>query len=287
MLGSKLFGTKLPYGISVDVTHRCNLRCKHCYFFQQDYEGELNDGDFLKRIKEIKKEHPGIFQANWVGGEPLLRKKVVEKAMKLFQVNCIMTNGTIELPKWKDCFFYVSVDGTKEICEKIRGKGIYDKIKKNADRNDIKVTLACVLNKENYHCIEDMLEEWKKTKVKGIIFDFYTPIKGIKEDFYIEPELRDKIIDKLLKLKKKYGKFIWDSEALLNSMKSKNAHKVTSHCILPKAIFSMDPMGKRKFPCILGKKADCSKCGCVIPFHLHNILLYKWIKGNAHKQKNF
>lgn len=278
LLTNRLLGTKLPFALSMDVTHRCNLRCKHCYFFQQDHKEELNDRDFLKRIKEVKKRHPGIFQANWVGGEPLLRKEIVGKAMKLFAINFVMTNGTIELPKWRNCFFHVSVDGTKEVSEKLRGKGTYDKAKKNANRDDIHVKIACVLSKENYHCIEDMLEEWKKTKVRGIIFDFYTPVDGIKDDLWIEWDLRDKILDKLLKLKEKYGGFIWNSEVLLNAMKAKNASKVTKRCILPKATFSMDPKGKRKIPCILGEKADCIRCGCIVPFYLHNTRLYKWIK---------
>jgi len=181
-LKSFLFGIKFPIGISVDVTNKCNLRCKHYYFFQQNYQKELSEDELLERIIEIKKKYPSIIHSSWVGGEPLLRKNVVEKGLKFFPFNMVVTNGTIELPKWKNCVFNVSVDGTKEYYEKVRAPKMYDKVKRYANRNDIRVNIACVLNKKNYYCIEDLLKEWRKTKVGGVNFDFFTPIKGAGKD---------------------------------------------------------------------------------------------------------
>ncbi|MCK5474650.1 MAG: hypothetical protein KAI53_04535, partial [Candidatus Aenigmarchaeota archaeon] len=223
-------------------------------------------------INEIKTKYPSIVHASWVGGEPLLRKDVVEKGMKLFPFNMVVTNGSIELPKWKTCVFNISVDGTKKYYEKIRGLKIYDKVKQHADRNDIHVNIACVLNKENHQCINDLLKEWKNTKICGINFDFYTPIRGIKDNLWLNWEERDKIIDKLLALKKTYNNFILNSELILKLMKSNNSKKITSNCIVPKAAVCLDPMGKRKLPCVIGNKADCSKCGCIVPFQIESII---------------
>lgn len=138
------WGIKFPIGISIDVTHRCNLKCKHCYFLKQNYKSELSEEIFLKKIKEIKKDYPSIIHASWVGGEPLLRKSLVKKGMKLFPFNMIVTNGTMRLPKWKNCAFNISVDGTKKYYEKIRGVNFYDKVKQNANRKDISVNISCV-----------------------------------------------------------------------------------------------------------------------------------------------
>lgn len=220
-----LSGIQFPIGISIDVTNKCNLRCKHCYFFQQDHKEELNDKDLLNKIQEIKEKYPSIFHASWVGGEPLLRKDVVEKGMKLFPFNMVVTNGSIELPKWKNCVFNISVDGTKEYYERIRGLKIYDKVKEHANRDDIHVNIACVLNKNNCHAVESLLEEWKNTKIGGINFDFYTPIDGITEDLWLDWEERDKVIDQLLGLKKKYGNFILNSKSILRLMKSDSSKK--------------------------------------------------------------
>ena len=279
--------TQFPIGISIDVTNKCNLRCKHCYFFQQNHKEELSVEDILNKVRDIKDKYPSIFHASWVGGEPLLRKDVVEKGLEIFPFNMVVTNGSMVLPKWKNCVFNVSVDGTKEYYEKIRGLKIYDKVKKHANRDDIHVNIVCVLNKMNYHCIEPLLEEWKDTKIGGINFDFYTPIKGIKEDLWLDWKERDKIIDQLLILKKKYGAFILNSKSILKLMKSDNSKKITSNCILPKATICLDSMGNRKLPCVIGNKADCNKCGCTIPFQIESLIVKKQIESFQSTKKLF
>jgi Fe-coproporphyrin III synthase len=282
-----LLGTKFPISVSIDVTNKCNLRCKHCYFFQQNHKKELSDKDLLRKIKQIKKKYPSIIHASWIGGEPLLRKDIVEKGLKLFPFNMVVTNGSMELPKWKNCVFNVSVDGTKKYYEQVRGLKIYDKVKEHANRDDIHINIACVLNKKNYHSIEPLLKEWRDTKIGGINFDFYTPIKGIKEDLWLSWEERDKVIEKLLILKKKYGNFILNSRSVLESMKSKNSKHITSNCKLPQAVISLDPVGNRKLPCVLGKKADCSRCGCVVPFQVESIVIKKQIESFIVTKKLF
>ncbi|MCK5085302.1 radical SAM protein [Candidatus Parcubacteria bacterium] len=278
-LKSVLFGTKFPMALSVDVTNKCNLRCKHCYFFQQNHKNELSEEDLLKKVKEIKKKHPSIIHASWVGGEPLLRKNVVEEGIKLFPFNMVVTNGSLELPEWKSCVFNVSVDGTKEYYEEVRGLKIYDKVMEHASRNDIHVNIACVLNKKNYYCIEDLLKEWKKTKIRGINFDFYTPISGIDDNLWLNWQERDMIIEKLIKLKKIYGNFILNSKSILKLMKSDSSKKITSNCVVKKAAVCLDPMGERKLPCVIGNKADCLKCGCIVPFQIESLMVKKQIES--------
>lgn len=29
-------GIPKPVGVSIDITNRCNLKCKHCYFWRQN-----------------------------------------------------------------------------------------------------------------------------------------------------------------------------------------------------------------------------------------------------------
>ena len=54
-------------------------------------------------------------------------------------------------------------------------------------------------------------------------------------------------------------------------MKSQNCQKVTKVCLYAKKSFTLGPDGKIKKPCMMGEKADCSRCGCVLPFHLWNL----------------
>ncbi len=253
-----------PVTISVDVTNQCNLRCKHCYFFEQDPSSELNEKTLLNCLLKLKSKFP-LMHASWIGGEPLLRKDVVEKGMNLFPMYMVVTNGTIRLPNWKNCVFNVSVDGTKKYYQKVRGNN-YDLVKKNIDRKDIKVNIVCLLSRLNVDCVTDMLSEWSLTNVNGVFFNFYTPIKGLDRKMWLDWDERDRVIDKLLHLKKRYKGFLLNSERLLKAMKSSSAKKIVNNCSSPRKVYSIDASGKRKLPCVIGPKADCSRCGCLVPY---------------------
>lgn len=83
-------------------------------------------------------------------------------------------------------------------------------------------------------------------------------------------ERRDAVLDQLLVLKqKKYGDFIAMPERVLELMKSHNAKRVTDNCIFEKKGYSLTTTGQVKEKCMLGPKADCDRCGCVVPYYLH------------------
>ena len=272
LIKRSFFGVHYPLGISFDITSRCNLHCKHCYFLTQNQKGELSDEQMLSLVQRLQKEYPYVMHAGWVGGEPLLRKELLTECAKLFPLNMIVTNGTIELPYIANGVFNVSVDGTKEYYERIRGTGIYDKVKEHADRKDIRVNVTCVLNSLNKECIEDLLEEWKSTQIQGISFSFYTPQKGARDPLHLNDNQKDLLIDKLIELKKEYNEFILNSRSVLKLMKSKEACGITLRCVAPKALLSIDANGIVKYPCVMGSNVDCSRCGCVVPFEIESVV---------------
>ena len=82
----------------VDVTDRCNLRCKHCFYFREEQESEEMDGDeFLEGLRTLRDRH-NIMSMGWCGGEPLFRRELVLEGAKLFRMNQLYTNGTLPLP---------------------------------------------------------------------------------------------------------------------------------------------------------------------------------------------
>lgn len=267
---SVLFSKTPPYFpivASFDVTNNCTLRCKHCYWWEQEHKTELNDEAFYLKVLEIKKRHPTIVSAAWLGGEPLLKVKLVERCKKLFSFNRVITNGTLPLPDWRDVKFVCSVDGTKEFHEVQRGKDTYQKIKKNLDRPELNINLFCVITKINEKCLEEFVEEWNKTHARSMGFGFYTPIEGKdNESLWLDFQERDKVIERLIELKKKYPKFISTSLSILERFRSVNCQSATERCRRDFAPFNgmcFDAVMKRKFPCVIGEKADCEKCGCV------------------------
>jgi len=265
---------KPRWGIgSIDVTCRCNLKCKHCYFLEQDYSTELTEQQWFDKFERLKKIGFPFYQCSWVGGEPMLRKSFVEKGMKYFKSNLVATNGTIPLPDWPNVYFWVSVDGTREYDTEMRGQDRYDRIIKNTNRPDLRISIAMVVSTFNYKCIDDFLAEWSQRSIKSVLFEFWTPIRGLEgQDLWLGWELRDRIIDHLLELKKKYGDFIENPAHVLRLMKSDVARSITSDCPYAKASYCFGPDGRLKRPCMMGEKADCSRCGCILPFHIASLL---------------
>ena len=252
----------------IDVTYRCNLRCRHCYFLKQKYHNELSVEEWIAKFERMKRDGFPFMICGWIGGEPLLRKELIEEGRKYFKSNVVFTNGTIELPNWPDVSFSVSVHGTAKYHSQITGvdEATYNKIKRNADRDDLYVVIAFCVTRLNYTCIDDMLKEWSKTAVQGIVFEFYTPMKGEGNELWLTWEERDKIIEHLMSLRKEYGDFIWISDRIYRLMKSDKARQIVENCPFSQIGFSFDPMGEPKVPCQLGPLADCSRCGCILPY---------------------
>ncbi len=271
-LGFFAFGIPEHSFCSIDVTSRCNLRCKHCYFFEQDYQSELTIEEWVQLMKRLKRRawpRPYYaFQCSWVGGEPLLRREVIERCRHFFPYNIVVTNGTLPLPAWPEVHFFISVDGIAEVHEQIRGAGTYQRIKAHADRSDLNVMVTYCINRLNAHCIEEFIKEWDGTSVEHVAFEFYTPIQGLHADneLALSLEKRDEIIGVILELKKIYRHFILPPARTYRLMHSSQSKKVTENCIYRRATMDLGPTGERKRPCMLGPKADCDRCGCIIPF---------------------
>ena len=69
---------------SVDITYRCNLRCRHCFDFGGECaRQELNDEEILDIFYQLAEE--SLSSICICGGEPLLRYGLVKKAISLIK----------------------------------------------------------------------------------------------------------------------------------------------------------------------------------------------------------
>ena len=259
--------------ISVDVTKKCNLRCKHCYFFGNEHPQELSVEDWGKRFKQLKTKFPFLYSATWVGGEPLLRKDIIEKYMPMFTHNLVVTNGSIEFPDWKKVYFHVSIDGDEKAHDLTRGMpGLYAKIKENVEKTDgLRIRGVMCITNLNKHTVNTVLKDFYDTKLDGFMFDFYTPSLSTPNDpLYISNEEKDKILERLIEYKKgKYSSFLTMPLAVFESMKSTYMHKIIPKCQFKKAGMALDSGGNVKQKCVIGADADCARCGCVVPYYLN------------------
>jgi len=260
--------------ISIDVTNKCNLRCRHCFFWRTGYAEELS----LDGWKGLFRKLPKFSYCSWVGGEPLLRKELIELGKRKFIINEVVTNGTLPIPSWNDVSFFVSIDGTKRHHEFNRGKGTYDKAKENIGSTEARfLLLNMVINSQNYGCIEEFVSEWSNSKALWVKFSFYTPFAKGDNSLWLPFKKRNEVIDETLRpLKREYGDFVFISDGILDSMKYPQCTEVASNCPATKLVLSLDPMGEIKCrgncsdsrACYMGAGAMCEKCGHMTPHYL-------------------
>jgi organic radical activating enzyme len=292
-LGFFLFGFPKNGFVSIDVSKECNLRCRHCYFFEQDFiDSELDVEMWIEKLEAMKKESLSaqpMMQCTWVGGEPLLRKDLIERGRKYFRWNTVVTNGTIPLPNWPDVSWYISIDGDEELHEYIRNKkGIYKRAMQNVkDHPNLSVTIAYCITQQNKHCMEQVIKDWAEAGAAHITFDFYTPIDTIEEPLWIPLEERDQIIDKLIALRRIYGDFFVIPERTLRMMKSDICKTVTDNCMFSTHSTSFGPTGAVKEKCMMGPKADCDRCGCVVPFYMASLTRRQYIVEDMARELSF
>ena len=252
---------KKTLAVGFDVTNKCNLNCLGCYWRTQTHYPEMN----LEKIKEffINLRKEGIIHCTYVGGEPTLRPDVLEECTKIIPYNWIITNGHTTPLNIKNALFGVSVDGTKEIHDKIRVKGLYQKIWNNYSDHKKTFTTTTLIN-INKNEPERLVKEWSNTSILGMAFNFATPFTNSDNKFWISWNERDKVIDKLIKLKEEYGDFILMTKKQFELLRKKHVEKWSRNCTMKWFSKSFYSNGKQKFPCILGQYAICNKCGCHI-----------------------
>jgi Fe-coproporphyrin III synthase len=282
---------------SIDITSRCNLRCRHCYYYagpEEELPHELDADGWVARLEELKRSSGRFpfFSCTWVGGDPLIRRNVIERCKSFFRHNAIVTNGTIPLPNWPDVAWYVSIDGDEEVHEYVRDReklfrrgnrgGIYRVIMDNVTRNrHLGITIAYCISRENVHCIERVVKDWYEAGARHITFDFFTPVAGLENDaMWLDYQERDAVIDKLVALRRIYGDFFAIPERVLGLMRSDRCRDVTDHCLLRDKSFALDASGASKGKCVMGDTADCDRCGCVVPFFLRSLVDRPMIVGD-------
>jgi sulfatase maturation enzyme AslB (radical SAM superfamily) len=255
----------VPLYVNYDLTWQCNLKCQHCYFFSSTTElknkrPELSNEDWIKVFKYQRKLGTKI--AILTGGEPTLRMDVIREAIKIFPSVQVVSNGIIQLPQfngYKQPKYWVSLDGTKETHNKIRGAKIFDKIIQNIQENNPVVTSTIMTL--NYGEIEDIVKIAHDNGASGFVFLLYTSYPN--DPLLLKGNVLKKTIKSILKLMNEYGNFIFFSKKMLEVYLSK---EFVPHCIFKTGqIKSFYPDGRQKF-CVMGNSPLlCENCGCVVP----------------------
>jgi len=237
-------GEKVPIYGSADITNSCNLKCKHCYWWKNwKPSNELSPEQWRTVIRE-KLKGGNLFQIALTGGEPLLKPETI----KVF-------NEELH----KKISYIVSIDGTEKIHNLIRGPNVYKKVKQHVKDYNGMVFSNTTINSLNCNCIEDIVKEWNGLLTR-MNFQFYTPFSLDDKLWLPYGKKRNKVIDKILKLKQEYQDLFLNTDVQLNLFRS---NKWTKECPTPWSVISLNQLGKIKQPCCMGgeNKPICERCG--------------------------
>jgi len=181
-----------PKHLSINVTYRCNSRCKMCNIWQYEHKKEMSLQEIVKVLEDPIFDHVEDLAIN--GGEPTLRKDVVDivasciKRMGRLDSITYNTNGfltdrivrivkrTALLCNEKNIHFtvHVSLDGVGKIHDIIRGVNrafekttrTINELKKIKDEYGFFLGTSCVVSKMNIDYLGE-LEQWREKEELG------------------------------------------------------------------------------------------------------------------------
>ncbi|MFV2019325.1 radical SAM protein [Micromonospora sp. LOL_023] len=200
------YAAALPQEISLQLTYRCNLRCVHCY--QWNEQGFFRDFSSAKQRSELDigavAEVLRVTAANraklflW-GGEPLMYTRFTELTDLLERyprtVN-MCTNGLLFRRRLDDLLriganlnLLVSLDGLGDEHDAIRGPGTFARTTQNIRRMlelkragdfDGEVSLSCMVSHATVGTMYEFMQWAEELGVNTVYFQF---------PWYISPEV--------------------------------------------------------------------------------------------------
>ncbi len=190
--------------ISLDITHKCNLRCIGCYFFEErmdHYTSPEDEGSFDAFIEEEKAR--GTNFVTIVGGEPSLVVHRVKKIYDTFHTS-VATNGLVKIPYegLENLPIGVAVWGDHDTDRSLRGNDKMDLFQKalNNYRNDPRAfwyyTVAPGNADEISHVVEQCIENGN-----NVLFNYYSDLSqtGKELDYRLGFNRVRQAIDKMIK----------------------------------------------------------------------------------------
>lgn len=182
------------YYLIINPTLSCNFKCWYCYESKPVHSkiDSMTEDRINMFISNQINENPKLkfFNLSFFGGEPFLNYKYIKRTIERTFSECkrskiqlgisFTTNGYLlnrciveELAKYKDVSFQITLDGNRELHNRVRfvtpGRGSYDKIIENVKlllRNNMRVTLRVNYTSENIVSTNNILQDFEDVSLK-------------------------------------------------------------------------------------------------------------------------
>ncbi|MGB9005197.1 MAG: SynChlorMet cassette radical SAM/SPASM protein ScmE [Candidatus Aminicenantales bacterium] len=167
----KLRVMRTPKSVDIDITDRCNLRCRYCYFYTSpaDVKQDLPRDEWLRFFEELNR--CAVTEVCLAGGEPFIREDlpdiirgIVRNRMRF----SILSNGTLiteELAAFlastgRCNFVQVSIDGSISIThDSFRGQGSFYKAVqgiRTLQRNGVSAAVRVTIHRQNVRDLDNI-----------------------------------------------------------------------------------------------------------------------------------
>ena len=221
-------GEHIPPFLIASITSQCNLHCAGCYSrcnhatVDAAPVCQLTGEEWARIFQEA--DQLGVSFILLAGGEPMLRRDVIEAAGK--QTNIlfpIFTNGTFMDEAYFDLFDrrrnlipIMSIEGEKEITDARRGEGVYDRLIANMDefhRRGLIFGASVTVTTENIRQVSsqaflDQLSQWG---CKAVIFVEFVPVTDESRELAPGDEEREYLRGEIARLRQEHPEMVYIS----------------------------------------------------------------------------
>ena len=219
-------GEHIPPFLIASITSKCNLHCAGCYsrcnHATTDTKpvSQLTSEEWLKIFDEA--DELGISFILLAGGEPMLRRDIIEAAGKKQNILFpIFTNGTFIDEKYFALFDkcrnlvpIMSIEGSKEITDNRRGKGIYDKLIANMEefrKRGLIFGASVTVTTQNYKEVtsDEFLNILSDRGCKAVIFVEYVPVTEESSELAPSDTEREYLMNEIQRLREERPEMVY------------------------------------------------------------------------------
>ena len=219
-------GEHIPPFLIASITSKCNLHCAGCYsrcnHATTDAEpvSQLTSEEWLKIFDEA--DELGISFILLAGGEPMLRRDIIEAAGRKQNILFpILTNGTFIdeqyfalFDKCRNLVPIMSIEGSKEITDSRRGKGIYDKLIANMEefrKRGLIFGASVTVTTQNYKEVtsDEFLNSLSDRGCKAVIFVEYVPVTEESSELAPSDTEREYLMNEIQRLREERPEMVY------------------------------------------------------------------------------
>ncbi|MBQ9827420.1 MAG: radical SAM protein [Lachnospiraceae bacterium] len=221
-------GEHIPAFLIASITSSCNLHCAGCYSrcssstVDAEPVNQLTDDEWLRIFAEA--DDLGVSFILLAGGEPLLRRDVIEAAGKRKNIMFpVFTNGTFMDDRYLELFGrcrnlipVMSIEGGKEATGARRGEGVYDKLINNMDalhERGLMFGASVTVTTENYReaVSDEFLKKLSDRGCKAVIFVEFVPVTEESKDLAPGSREREYLASEISRLRRDHPEMVYIS----------------------------------------------------------------------------